>query len=227
MGWLLPLAYPVLGFLLLLPRGDHGPLQLEDTWGGGEDVAADGDPHTKQGSQSGSKLEGLYQLVAKHPHPKVSHRGDGSSDSSWIQRSWVSPSQAWLGRGLGACMDLFSPQNLLGGSDGAKLGSSPPRVLLQKALGQPWLKSPPISACSGWSRARGAPSFRRGTSPGKGTAHPGPCQPLDGLSLGVADEIMVQSHVGLDLDHLLLGRLEKEVGAAVGLVGAVELWEML
>jgi len=34
-GWLLPLADPVLGFLLLLPRGDHGPLQLEDTWWGG------------------------------------------------------------------------------------------------------------------------------------------------------------------------------------------------
>lgn len=57
-------------------------------------------------------------------------------------------------------------------------------------------------------------------------AHPGPCQPLDGLSLGVADEIVVQSHVGLDLDHLLLGRLEKEVGAAVGLVGAAEVREM-
>lgn len=60
-----------------------------------------------------------------------------------------------------------------------------------------------------------------------GTAHPGPGQPLDGLSLGVADEIMVQSHIGLALDHLLLGRLEQEEGAAIGLIGADEVWEML
>lgn len=58
-------------------------------------------------------------------------------------------------------------------------------------------------------------------------AHPGPCQPLDSLSLGVGDEIMVQSHVGLDLDHLLLGRLEEEVGAVVGLIGAAEMQEPL
>lgn len=45
-GWLLPLAYPVLGFLLLLPRGNHGSLQLKDTWG--MHVATHGDPHTKQ-----------------------------------------------------------------------------------------------------------------------------------------------------------------------------------
>lgn len=84
---------------------------------GGGNVAADGDPHTKQGPQSGSKLGGggLYQLVAKHPHPSVSHWGDGSSDSSWIQSSWVSPRQAWLRRGSGACMDLVSPQSFLGG----------------------------------------------------------------------------------------------------------------
>ena len=75
----------------------------------GGDVAADGDPHTKRGPRLGLKLGCLYRLVAKHPHPKVSRRGDGSSDSSWIQRSWVSPRQAWLGRGLGACMDLVSP----------------------------------------------------------------------------------------------------------------------
>lgn len=50
--WLLPLAYPVLSFLLLLPRGDHGPLQL-GTCGGG-DGAAGGDPTTKQGPRLGS-----------------------------------------------------------------------------------------------------------------------------------------------------------------------------
>lgn len=38
---------------------------------------------------------------------------------------------------------------------------------------------------------------------------------------------MVQSHIGLDPDHLLLGRLEEEVGAAVGLVGAAEVQELL
>lgn len=38
---------------------------------------------------------------------------------------------------------------------------------------------------------------------------------------------MVQSHIGLDPDHLLLGRLEEEVGAAVGLVGAAEVQEPL
>lgn len=67
-GRLLPLAYPVLGFLLLLPRGNHGSLQLQDTWG--MHVATHGDPHPKQGPWSGSKLMGLYQLVAIHPTPR-------------------------------------------------------------------------------------------------------------------------------------------------------------
>lgn len=95
--------------------------------------------HTKEGPQSRLKLGGLYQLVAKHPHPTVSHWGDGHGDTSCIQNSWVSPSQVWLGRCLGSCKDLVSPQNLLGGSDEAKLGSSHPRVSLQKALATSWL----------------------------------------------------------------------------------------
>jgi len=146
----------------------------------GGDVAADGDPHSKQGPWMGSTLTGLYQLVAKCPHPKVSHHGDGSSDSSWIQCSWVSPSQGWLGRGLGACMDLVSPHNPLGGSDGAKLGSSPSS--LEKALAKPWLKTPPISACSGWStldcQVLGHLPPEEGHPWGQGRLTQGPANPL-------------------------------------------------
>lgn len=54
------------------------------------------------------------------------------------------------------------------------------------------------------------------------TAHPGPCQSLNGLSLGIADEVVVQHNVGLEPQRFLLGRLQQEVGAAVGLVGAAK-----
>lgn len=133
--------------------------------------------HTKKGTQLRLKLGGLYQLVAKHPHPTVSHWGDRHGHSSWIQSSWVSPSQACLGRCLGSCRDLVSPQNLLGGSDEAKMGSSHPRVSLRRLWLSPGLASYlcMLRVVHHGPLALVTPFSRRGTSLWTGKTHPGSC----------------------------------------------------
>lgn len=54
------------------------------------------------------KVDGFVPAGCQTSHPKVSHWGEGSSDSRWSQCSRVSPSQGWLGSGLGASVDLVS-----------------------------------------------------------------------------------------------------------------------
>lgn len=82
----------------------------------------------------------------------------------------------------------FLPSLFWGGL-GAKLGSSPPpSVSLQKSLAKPWLKTPPISACSGWSTL--AHQLLGHPPPGDG-------QPWGWLTQGPASPLMVSASASL------------------------------
>lgn len=61
-----------------------------------------------------------------------------------------------------------------------------------------------------------------GTQRGFEDTHPRFCKLSNLLSFCITNKVMVESHKGSQVDDLLAGRLEQQVGAGIGLVGAVE-----
>lgn len=136
-GWLLPLAYPVLGFLLLLSRGDHGPLQLEDTWRGGGMLLQMGTPTPSRDPNRGQNWEGVVYTSwwPNIPTPAcptgvmgaVIAVGSKAAGCHHVKPGWEGVQvHAWT---------WFLPSLFWGGL-GAKLGSSPRPVSHCRSL---WL----------------------------------------------------------------------------------------
>lgn len=188
--------------------------------GHGEGMLPPSGSPPKQGPPFGTRL---WCLDQKSP-PKVSPR---VMLPPWWPRNALGATRP--GREFRCTPDPdLSLKNLWGApgqQDGAEPGSPPYR----KRCLSPALKQTQIHFCL--LRVGHQPPPLGDPLPGGGNlipvpsrAHPGPRQPLDGLGLSVADEVVVQGDVGLEPQRLLLGGLQQEVGAAVGLVGAAEAW---
>lgn len=57
---------------------------------------------------------------------------------------------------------------------------------------------------------------------GFGGTHPRFCKSSNFLSLQVTDKVMVENNIGLQVNDFLPDRLKQQVGAGIGLIGAVE-----
>lgn len=214
----LPLADPVLGLLLLLPGGHHGALELWGTRGG--DAAA-----IRVTPRVGTPF-GDQTVVFR---PKIPTQGVPEGDAGTTVATQRVGCYQRPGREFRCTPDPdLSPKKFVGGSRAAGW-SRAGLTTLQEAVAEPCFKTNSIHFCL--LRVGHQPPPLGDPPPGGGNlipipsrAHPGACQPLDGLGLGVADEVVVQGDVGLEPQRLLLGGLQQEVGAAVGLVGAAEAW---
>lgn len=58
-------------------------------------------------------------------------------------------------------------------------------------------------------------------------AHPGFSKLSDFLSFRITNKVMVENHKGPQVNDLLAGGLEQQVGAGIGLVGAVEAGDLV
>lgn len=58
-------------------------------------------------------------------------------------------------------------------------------------------------------------------------AHPGFSKLSDFLSFHIINKVMVENHKGPQVNDLLAGGLEQQVGAGIGLVGAVEAGDLV
>lgn len=70
-------------------------------------------------------------------------------------------------------------------------------------------------------------SGHAGTQRGSEDAHPRFCKLSDFLSFCVTNKVMVENDQGSQVNDLLAGGLEQQVGAGVGLIGAAEAGELV